>query len=114
MSYIKDYKTFLNESKTEYADRKSVMAMKSLSDEQKKEIIKFLKKYSRKSTGRISGLLVHPEIIKKAKEKGIEVGFDMGIDNNGYYIHTHRARSKSHKNPSKITVKDMKFINSTG
>ena len=32
----------------------------------------------------------------------------------GYFIHTHRARSKSHEKPSGITAKEMKFIDSTG
>lgn len=38
----------------------------------------------------------------------------MGIDKDGYFIHTHRARSKSFETPSKITAKAMKFIESTG
>ena len=37
-----------------------------------------------------------------------------GIDKNGYFIHTHRARSKSHKTPKGITNKEIKFIDSTG
>jgi hypothetical protein len=38
----------------------------------------------------------------------------MGIDKDGYFIHTHRARSKSYETPEKISVKDIKFIDSTG
>lgn len=41
-------------------------------------------------------------------------GFDMGIDEDGFFIHTHRARSKSHEKPDGITVKEMEFIDSTG
>jgi hypothetical protein len=38
----------------------------------------------------------------------------MGIDKNGYFIHTHRARSKSYEKSSDIPLKDIKFIDSTG
>ena len=36
------------------------------------------------------------------------------LDKDGFYIHTHRARSKSYESPEKITEKDIKFIDSTG
>jgi hypothetical protein len=35
-------------------------------------------------------------------------------DENGYYCHTHRARSKSKECPSKITEKELTFVESTG
>ena len=38
----------------------------------------------------------------------------MGMDKNGYFIYTHRARSKSYDKASQISVKDIKLINSTG
>ena len=38
----------------------------------------------------------------------------MGKDDDGYFIYTHRARSKSYESPEKIPVKDIDFIESTG
>lgn len=57
---------------------------------------------------------LHPELLSKINKGGYPNGFDMGIDKNGFFIHTHRARSKSHENPSDITAKEIKFIDSTG
>ena len=41
-------------------------------------------------------------------------GVSMGADKNGFFVYTHRARSKSKPDPSKIPDKDIKFIRSTG
>ena len=41
-------------------------------------------------------------------------GVSFKKDKGGYYCHTHRARSKSKKCPSKISKKDLTFIESTG
>lgn len=65
-------------------------------------------------SGKVKELSVHPDLIKKAKDAGIEVGFSMGVDKDGYYIHTHRARSKSKQKPDAFTQKEMKSVNSTG
>jgi hypothetical protein len=43
---------------------------------------------------KITGLRLHPLLRKKISEGNYPDGFDMGIDKNGYFIHTHRARSK--------------------
>ena len=68
--------------------------------------------YVKKSS--IFGLSLHKDLKKKIREGELPSGFDMGIDKNGYFIHTHRARSKSKEDPSKITFKEIKFIDSTG
>lgn len=65
-------------------------------------------------SGRVSGLKIHPDLQKKIDEEGLPSGFSMGVDKNGYYIHTHRARSKSRINPSGFTQKEIKFVDSTG
>jgi len=49
-----------------------------------------------------------------ATKNGIKYGCSIGKDKNGYFAYTHRARSKSHENKDKITVKELKFIDSTG
>lgn len=43
-----------------------------------------------------------------------ERGFSISKDKDGFYIHTHRARSKSYKSLSRIPAKVIKFIKSTG
>lgn len=57
-----------------------------------------------------------PDIFKKkyskeVREKLKEVS--LGLDKNGFFVYTHRARSKSTKLMN-ISVKDIKFIASTG
>jgi hypothetical protein len=41
-------------------------------------------------------------------------GLGFGADKDGFFIHTHRARSKSRKDPLKFAQKEIKFIKSTG
>jgi hypothetical protein len=65
-------------------------------------------------SGKVSGLNLHPDLEKKIKGEGLPSGFSMGVDKGGYYIHTHRARSKSRSNPSGFTQKEIKFVDSTG
>ena len=65
-------------------------------------------------SGKVSGLKLHPNLEKKIKDNNLPSGFSMGVDKNGYYIHTHRARSKSNLNPSGFTQKEIKFVDSTG
>lgn len=48
--------------------------------------------------------------VDKIKPYGVSVG----QDTNGYFVYTHRARSKSYASQEKIPVKDLKFIDSTG
>ena len=55
------------------------------------------------------------EVIKAEKKFGPRKNWKCSIlkDDNGYYCHTHRARSKSKKIISKITKKEFDFISST-
>ena len=41
-------------------------------------------------------------------------GCSLGKDKDGYFVYTHRARSKSYDDPNKISEKDINFIDSTG
>ena len=43
-----------------------------------------------------------------------QYGVSLKKDQNGYFCHTHRARSKSKPSPAKITKTELKFIESTG
>jgi hypothetical protein len=88
--------------------------VRGVSDELKDFALNHLETYTNAAKGRISGLRLHPDLKKKIKEKGLPDGFSMGVDKDGYYIHTHRARSKSYEKPDAISIKDIKFIDSTG
>jgi predicted GNAT family acetyltransferase len=88
--------------------------VRGVSDELKDFALSHLETYTNAAKGRVSGLQLHPDLKKKIKEKGLPDGFSMGVDKDGYYIHTHRARSKSYDKPDAISVKDIKFIDSTG
>lgn len=41
-------------------------------------------------------------------------GCSVGADKNGFFVYTHRARSKSYMDPLKITKKEIDYIESTG
>jgi hypothetical protein len=41
-------------------------------------------------------------------------GCSIGADKNGFFVYTHRARSKSYKDPLKIPKRAIDFIESTG
>jgi hypothetical protein len=52
-----------------------------------------------------------PEFLAKTpKAKGVS----LKKDKNGYYCHTHRARSKSYKTVNSIPKSVIEFIESTG
>ena len=112
---MKHIKTFLEKKKTkESTIQDDIKFVRNISKEHKEEALKYLQSYSKASKGKITGLTQHPELSKRISEKGLPSGFDMGIDEDGYYIHTHRARSKSHESVDGITQKEIKFIDSTG
>lgn len=92
----------------------SIKHLKGLPKELKDVAMLHVKEYSKANKGKVTGLKLHTDINNKIKENDLPNGFDMGIDKNGYFIHTHRARSKSHKTPKGITNKEIKFIDSTG
>ena len=84
-------------------------------DEYKEIALKLLKSYTSVKNSVIYELELHPDLKKKIKEKGLPDGFSMGIDKNGYFfVQTQRCRSKSHPIPDKITIKEIKFNDSTG
>lgn len=111
MKYIKLFEKFLNSDK----DIKDViLGLRGIPKERKEEALTLLKNYTKAGKSKITGLNLHPDLRKKISENDYPDGFDMGIDKNGYFIHTHRARSKSHEIPSQITAKEIRFIDSTG
>jgi hypothetical protein len=123
MKYIKLFEEHIIEEKSKYGDSfkydreekvKSIMNLKNLPREYKEEACKFIQYVTHAKKGKVTGLSIHPELKKKIKGGKYPDGYDMGVDKDGWFIHTHRGRSKSHEKPSGITAKEMKFIDSTG
>lgn len=58
----------------------------------------------------------HPvyNLQKSLTKNGKKYGVGIGKDDDGYFAHTHRARSKSYPSKNDIPIKDLKFIKSTG
>jgi len=111
------YLSIINESKKIKGDvdvKTSIKYMRDIPAELKEFATANVKEYSRAKNGKVTGLNLHPDLKKKIREKDLPDGFDMGVDKNGYFIHTHRARSKSHEKPDGITVREIKFVDSTG
>ena len=92
----------------------TIKNLHKISGENKDIALGLLKSYTKAGKGKITGLELHPDLKKKISDGDYPNGFDMGIDEDGFFIHTHRARSKSHEKPDGITVKEMNFIDSTG
>jgi hypothetical protein len=92
----------------------TIKNLKKLPKELKEVAVGLTKSYTTAKNGKVTGLELHPDLEKKIKDGNYPNGFDMGVDKDGYFIHTHRGRSKSYEKPTDISVKDMKFIDSTG
>lgn len=119
MKTIKKYNEFLliedkNELKQGKDIKDIILGLKGIPKERKEEALSLLKIYTKAGSSKITGLNLNTALRNKISEGGYPDGFDMGIDKNGYFIHTHRARSKSYDDASKIPVGDIKFIDSTG
>lgn len=63
---------------------------------------------------RLIWLLESNAVAKPPEMKEKLQGVSLGKDDDGYYVFTHRARSKSRKTPQEIPQKDIDFIESTG
>jgi hypothetical protein len=75
----------------------------------KEEILKYFAGGSTYHEGGIVHGLKKPKVEGKSFD-----GVGMGADKDGFFVYTHRARSKSYSSPDKIPVKEIKFIESTG
>ena len=109
MKYIKQFENFNDNSIVD-----TIKNLKKVPKELKEVALTLLKTYTKAGKGKITGLNLHQDLVNKIEKGNYPNGFDMGIDKDGFFIHTHRARSKSYEKPSDIPVKDIKFINSTG
>ena len=77
----------------------------------KKVIMPYVTSGSRYSNGLLLSLR-KPEGLSKISRKASAVSF--GADKNGFFVYTHRSRSKSYKDPLRIPKKDIDYIESTG
>ena len=91
-----------------------INGLRGIPKDRKEWALKLLKPYTKAGNSKITELELHPLLKKKISDGGYPDGFSMGIDKNGYFIHTHRGRSKSYDSPDKITVKEIKAVESTG
>lgn len=117
MQKIICYDDFINESmkSADHVDVKdSIKYARGISSENKELALSLLGPYTKCKKGRITGLELHPDLKKKIADGNLPSGFDMGIDKDGFFVHTHRARCKSFKKPELIGIKEIKFIDSTG
>jgi len=113
LNRIKELNNLLGEGKSKYQQVKdSINRSKSIDKEMKEKIIGYITSGSRYAEGgRVYGLSKPNELRDKSNKVN---GVSMGADKNGFFVYTHRARSKSYSEPGKIPVKDIEFIESTG
>ena len=114
MKYIKCYKEVTKGMGNIVDIETSIKYLKKIPKELKEEALKLVTSSTKAKNGKITELKLHPDLKKKIADGGYPDGFSMGIDKDGYFIHTHRVRSKSHEKPDGITVKEIKFIETTG
>lgn len=91
--------------------RKSLKLSRKIPASMKIKIEKYLLKSSRYKNGMVFGLKKAPELAKKSRKAS---GVSMGANASGFFVYTHRARSKSKATPNGITKKEIDFIESTG
>ena len=84
-----------------------------LPSEYKEAVMDLVEFGTRAKNGIVTGLLLDAKLKQKIKDNDYPHGYSMGVDKNGFFVHTHRARSKSYESPEKIPAKDLKFIDST-
>lgn len=105
----------LNEQhkKSKYKNAKdSLFKSKNISADMKELISKYLTSGTRYYDGGKLYGLSKPNILREKSSKA--EGVSMGADKNGFFVFTHRARSKSHPTPEQITKTEINFIESTG
>jgi hypothetical protein len=85
-----------------------------ISKEMKEKIKPYISSNSRIKNGAVFGLKKTKEYNNYLKQNDIPDECSLGADGDGFFVYTHRARSKSYKIPTNIPLKDIKFINSTG
>ncbi len=112
MKHIKRFNEDFKDSLIDIIDR--IKYLKKLPKEYKEVAYGLLDVYTVAKDGKITGLRLHPDLEKRIKEQNLPCGFSMGIDKDGFFIHTHRGRCKSKESVDDITAEDMISVESTG
>ena len=81
---------------------------RSIPKDMKEKILQHINSGSRYNKGSVYGLK------KKVIPGKSFSGVSLGADKNGFFVYTHRARSKSYGEIDKISKKSLSFIESTG
>lgn len=89
----------------------SLARSRKIPEAMKEKIKKFLRPTSRYDNGLVLGLRKPAGMSKISKKIS---GCSLGANKSGFFVYTHRARSKTHKDPLSITKKEIDFIESTG
>lgn len=91
--------------------KKSLQLSRKIPTAMKEKIEKYLTASSRVKDGFVWGLRKADGLSKISKKIS---GVSFGAMADGFFVYTHRARSKAHADPLKITKKEIDFIESTG
>lgn len=111
MKYIQLFEAFRFNPELKKEEIKKIRGL----NKERKEVAQKLVQFSTSAErGKVYGLRLHPGLAKKLRLAGLPSGFSMGLDKDGWFIHTHRARSESREEPTLFTKKEIKFIDSTG
>ena len=104
------------EKKSKYLKVKDHIAKMHIPAELKEKILDLVNSGTRVSDKHpiIHGLTKPADFNKRVKEHNLPTGYELGADKNGFFVATHRARSKSYENVVDIPIKSIKFIDSTG
>lgn len=91
--------------------KKSVESSRILSAKMKAQITPLISSSSRYDKGRVFGLKKPTSMGSiSSKIKGVS----LGADKDGFFVYTHRARSKSYASALKIPKKDIDWVETTG
>ena len=90
--------------------KKSIALSRKIPASMKEVILKYVTSSSRYNNGSVYRLKKPNGMSTISKKIS---GCYMGADKNGFFVYTHRCRSKSKMNPLKLTKKEIDFIEST-
>lgn len=97
--------------KSKVDPKKSLQLSRKIPASMKKKIEPYVTSSTRYQNGMLFGLR-KPSLLMKTSSKAKGVSF--GANKDGFFVYTHRARSKSKSTPNGITKKEIDFIESTG
>ena len=91
--------------------RTSLKLSRKIPEHIKELITKYLTSNSSYHNGFVNHLKIPTELIKKSSKIS---GVSMSADECGFFLHTHRGRSRNRINPLKFTKKEIDWVESTG